>query len=119
MRRYKGSKRDSTTNQLLLSKVRVNWLLIIDIPLLQNILMIININTQLGMTLYDPELAEIIKNREVVEIKGNRYHIESSPLGTCDGCCFMGKKCPQRAVTYCTSNGGNIIVEANDRQRKS
>ena len=27
-----------------------------------------NINTQLGMTLYDPELAEIIKNREVVEI---------------------------------------------------
>lgn len=39
-----------------------------------------NINTQLGMTLYDPELAEIIKNREVVEIQGNRYHIESSPL---------------------------------------
>lgn len=26
-----------------------------------------NINTQLGMTLYDPELAEIIKNREVVQ----------------------------------------------------
>lgn len=41
-----------------------------------------NINTQLGMTLYDPELAEIIKNREVVEIQGKRYHIESSPLGT-------------------------------------
>lgn len=37
-----------------------------------------NINTQLGMTLYDPELAEIIKNREVVEIQGKRYHIESS-----------------------------------------
>ena len=53
-----------------------------------------NINTQLGMTLYDPELAEIIKNREVVEIQGKRYHIESSPLGTCDGCCFMGKAMP-------------------------
>lgn len=65
-----------------------------------------NINTQLGMTLYDPELAEIIKNREVVEI-----------LGTCDGCCFMGKQCPQRAVTYCTSNGGNIIVEAEPNKK--
>ena len=69
------------------------------------------------MTLYDPELAEIIKNREVVEIQGNRYHIETSPLGTCDGCCFMGKQCPQRAVTYCTSNGGNIIVEAEPNKK--
>lgn len=78
-----------------------------------------NINTQLGMTLYDPELAEIIKNRESSRDSSKRYHIESSPIGTCDGCCFMGKQCPQRAVTYCTSNGGNIIVEANDKQRKS
>lgn len=78
-----------------------------------------NINTQLGMTLYDPELEEIIKNREIVEIQGDRYYIERSTLGTCDGCFFCGKQCPQRAVTYCTSNGGNIILEANDKQRES
>lgn len=74
------------------------------------------------MTLHDPELAEIIKNREVVEIQGNRYHIESSPNGSCDGCYFYnsnggGGQCPQRAVTYCTSNGGNIIVEAEPNKK--
>lgn len=30
------------------------------------------------------------------------------------GCVFMNSgKCPQRAVTYCCSNGGNILVKAN------
>lgn len=69
------------------------------------------------MTIYDPELAEIIKNREVVEIQGKQYYIESASLGTCDGCAFLNKQCPHRAVTYCTSNGGNIIVEAEPNDK--
>lgn len=69
------------------------------------------------MTLHDPELAEIIKNKEIVEIQGKRYNIQESPKGSCDGCCFINEKtCPPRAVTYCTSNGGNIIVKAEPKQ---
>lgn len=70
------------------------------------------------MTLYDPELAELIKSRTPVEINGKQYIIESNRTGSCDGCAFVNKnKCPQRAVTYCTSNGGNIIVEIEPSKR--
>ena len=48
------------------------------------------------MTIYDSELAEIIKSQTPVEINGLQYIIE-----------------PNRAVTYCCSNGGNILIKAN------
>ena len=66
------------------------------------------------MTLHDPELAEIIKNREAVEILSKQYYVEPARGGSCDGCAFCGsggRGCPQRAVTICTSNGGTILVE--------
>lgn len=61
------------------------------------------------MTIYDQELAEIIKEGIPVEISGNQYTIEPSRGGSCNGCYFQNGQCPQRAVTYCTSNGGNIL----------
>ena len=66
------------------------------------------------MYIYDKELAEIIKNNIPVEINSKQYLIEANKSGSCDGCAFMNSgKCPQRAVTYCCSNGGNILVKAN------
>lgn len=78
---------------------------------------LININTELGMTIYDPELAEIIKERTPVDIAGISYYIEPARGGSCEGCAFEGGKCPQRAVTYCTSNGGNILVKAEPNNK--
>lgn len=69
------------------------------------------------MTLNDPELARIVKNRIPVTLLDKEFYVEKSPLGTCDGCYFLGKQCPQRAVTYCTSNGGNILVEVKPNDR--
>lgn len=46
------------------------------------------------MTIYDPELAEIIKERTPVDIAGTSYYIEPARGGSCDGCEFNGKKCP-------------------------
>lgn len=47
------------------------------------------------MTIYDPELAEIIKERTPVDIAGTSYYIEPARGGSCDGCVFNnGKKCP-------------------------
>lgn len=40
------------------------------------------------MTVYDPELAEIIKKGIPVEIIGEQYVIEPSPRGLCDRCYF-------------------------------
>lgn len=80
--------------------------------------MLVNINTELGMTIYDPELAEIIKERTPVDIAGTSYYIEPAKGGSCDGCVFNnGKKCPQRAITFCTSNGGNILVKAEPQSK--
>lgn len=65
------------------------------------------------MTIYDSELAEIIKSQTPVEINGLQYIIEPNRAGSCGGCAFMNSgKCPQRAVTYCCSNGGNILIKA-------
>lgn len=47
------------------------------------------------MTINDPELARIIKNKLPIDI---------------NGCYFQSQlTCPVKAVTYCTSNGGNIL----------
>ena len=62
------------------------------------------------MTTYDPELAEIIKNNTPVEINNRLYTVEPARGGSCEGCYFDGKmKCYPKAVTFCTSNGGNIL----------
>lgn len=67
------------------------------------------------MMLHDPELARIIKQHQPVEILGKQYYIEPAHNGSCDGCVFINTgKCPQRAVTYCTSNGGNILIEIDN-----
>lgn len=62
------------------------------------------------MTLYDPELAEIIRKGTPVEIQNRQFIIQPSRSGKCDGCYFQNQlRCPTKAVTYCTSNGGNIL----------
>lgn len=40
------------------------------------------------MTIYDQELAEIIKDGTPVEIDGHQYTVEPSRGGSCDGCYF-------------------------------
>lgn len=70
------------------------------------------------MTIYDPELAEIIKNEEPVEIAGNSYIIVPNRSGSCDGCAFGSlTRCPSTAVRYCCSNGGNILKEVEESQQ--
>lgn len=63
------------------------------------------------MNLYDKDLAEIIKNGTAVEINNSNYTVASNRTGSCDGCYFYENDlvCPALAVTYCTSNGGNIL----------
>ena len=75
--------------------------------------MLVNINTEIGMTIYDKDLAEIIKEGTPIEINGLQYIIEPNRSGSCDGCVFDGVKCPQMAVHCCTSNGGNILKLKN------
>lgn len=49
------------------------------------------------MTIYDSELAEIIKSQTPVEINGLQYIIEPNRSGSCDGCAFIGSgKCPHK-----------------------
>lgn len=43
------------------------------------------------MTIYDSELAEIIKSQTPVEINGLQYIIEPNRSGSCDGCAFIGQ----------------------------
>lgn len=50
-----------------------------------------------------------------IDYKSKTYFLApEKSQGGCMGCAFIGSgKCPQRAVTYCCSNGGNILVKAN------
>lgn len=61
------------------------------------------------MNLRDVELENIIKNKISVTINNKEYIVESNPIGTCDGCYFLDKDCPAKAVSICCSNGGNIF----------
>ena len=63
------------------------------------------------MIVNDQKLAKIIKDKVPVTIQEQQYYIIPSPSGTCDGCVFLEKACPQKAITICTSNGGNILVK--------
>lgn len=70
------------------------------------------------MIVNDPDLREIINNAQPVEIEGRQYIVErsSNSKGSCEGCYFEDKRtCPTQAVTFCTSNGGNVLklVEPN------
>lgn len=47
--------------------------------------------------------------RQKIPFGNIKVIVKPSPTGTCDGCYFLGKKCPNRAVTICCSNGGNIF----------
>ena len=64
------------------------------------------------MVVNDRGLAEIVNTNTTVTIANREYHIKSNPSGSCDGCYFLDKRCQRPATQYCTSNGGNIIVEA-------
>ena len=62
------------------------------------------------MTINDPELTKIIKNKLPVDINGHQCILESSKGVKFDACYFQSQlTCPLKAVTYCTSNGGNIL----------
>lgn len=61
------------------------------------------------MNLRDVELENIVKNKIPVTINNKKYIVESNPIGTCDGCYFVDKGCPAKAVNICCSNGGNIL----------
>ena len=41
------------------------------------------------MTINDPELARIIKNKLPIDINGKQFIVESSKGGKCDGCYFI------------------------------
>jgi hypothetical protein len=65
------------------------------------------------MMTYDPDLAEIIRNEQPVEIAGKDYIVVPNRSGSCEGCAFGDlTKCPNIAVKYCCSNGGNVLKEA-------
>lgn len=64
------------------------------------------------MNIRDKDLAEITDTNTTIEIENKNYYVKSNRSGSCDGCAFIGgKTCPSKAVTICTSNGGNILVE--------
>lgn len=71
------------------------------------------------MTLNDPDLADIIKTATPVEIANQQFIIESDERGSCTGCYFFENQlnCPTVAVTYCTSNGGNILKLAEQSNK--
>lgn len=57
----------------------------------------------------DPIIADMIKNETKIPFGNIKVIVKPNPTGTCDGCYFLGKNCPNRAVTICCSNGGNIF----------
>lgn len=64
------------------------------------------------MVINDQKLAQIIRNKTPILINGSNYYVVSQPNGSCDNCVFqLEPTCPQKAVTICTSNGGNILVK--------
>lgn len=72
----------------------------------------INLNS-ISTKVHNKQIPKYLPFNEAYNLYQRAKHIGR----TDDGCCFMGKQCPQRAVTYCTSNGGNIIVEAEPNKK--
>lgn len=69
------------------------------------------------MTVNDPNIKKLIKEHTPVDIAGKKYIIEYNPSGSCNRCYFSNKICPSKAVTICTSNGGNILKEYKENGR--
>lgn len=64
------------------------------------------------MRLFDNEINTIADTDTTIEIFGKNYYVKSNRRGTCDGCSFdYVRKCPSKARSICTSNGGNVLVE--------
>lgn len=61
------------------------------------------------MIMKDPFLERMIKDKTPILINDMWFTIEKNPFGSCDGCYFLNKDCPAKAVTLCCSNGGNIL----------
>lgn len=71
------------------------------------------------MVINDQHLSELIANHTPVEINDEWFMIEPAVQGRCDGCYFRDKlTCPVKAVNICCSNGGNIIIKYDGRQKK-
>ena len=56
-----------------------------------------------------PHIQKMINNKTSIRIDDKDFYIKENAKGSCDGCYFLGKKCPSAAVTICYSNGGNIF----------
>lgn len=57
----------------------------------------------------DPIVEELVKHHIPVKLGNDLFIVEKNPIGSCDGCYFIGGNCPSRAITICCSNGGNIF----------
>lgn len=61
------------------------------------------------MVTKDKLIEEMITNNTPININGADFLIEKNPIGSCDGCYFLSRNCPSKAITICCSNGGNIL----------
>lgn len=66
------------------------------------------------MKLKDPNIERLVKTKTPIHIKDEEFYIEKSVIGSCDGCYFIDKICPAKAVTICCSNGGNILKKVDN-----
>lgn len=61
------------------------------------------------MRVKDQFIDKLIETKAQIAIGEDKFYIERSPSGCCDGCYFLQKQCPTRATQICCSNGGNIL----------
>lgn len=58
----------------------------------------------------NPFITKLVKEKMPINIENKWFVVISNPLGSCNDCYFSDKeRCPQKAVTICCSNGGNIL----------
>lgn len=58
----------------------------------------------------EPEIRKIIASKEPVTIDNTKYNIVKTKTGHCDGCSFIGTRCPALARHICCT-GGNILIK--------
>lgn len=70
------------------------------------------------MRLKDPIIEDMIKHKTELPFGDVKLTVVPNPMGTCDGCYFLDSKknCPNRAVTICCSNGGNIFKLVENKE---
>lgn len=69
------------------------------------------------MRLKDPIIEDMIKNKTELPFGNIKVIIVPNSTGTCNGCYFLDKNCPSRAVTICCSNGGNIFKLVENKNK--